>query len=214
MPNKARTVFVDRFPFFRSCSDRMVDDVLAAVRPHHFQKDQSVFRENDACSVIAFLLSGKIRVYMLGEDGREITLYDVQEGQTCVLNIACILASSGYPARATVTHDGDAFLMPAPEFRGLVDRYAEMRSFVFTGLGERLISMMKLVEEVAFRKLDERLRQYLVTKAESGTLQTTHQKIANELGTSREIVSRLLEEFERKGVLSLSRNQVKIINLS
>jgi CRP/FNR family transcriptional regulator, anaerobic regulatory protein len=90
--------FQQYFPFFRTCPDRLVDDILAAMRPHHFQKDQMVFHENDTCSVLAFLLSGKIRVYMLSDEGREITLYDVQEGETCILNVACILSSTPYPA--------------------------------------------------------------------------------------------------------------------
>jgi CRP/FNR family transcriptional regulator, anaerobic regulatory protein len=203
--------FLQRFPYFSTCPQPMVADILSNMQRHHFEKNRNVFLESDPCSVIAFLLSGKIRVYMLGNDGREITLYDVREGETCILNVACILSNSLYPARATVTQDGDGLIMPAKVFRDIVDRYAEMRSFVYSGLGERLISMMKLVEEVAFRRLDERLRRYVDEKAENGILRTTHQKIANELGSSREMVSRLLEDLERKGVLSLSRNQIQIL---
>jgi CRP/FNR family transcriptional regulator len=203
--------FLLRFPYFGACPQPMVADILANLQRHHFEKNQMVFLESDPCSVIAFLLSGKIRVYMLGNDGREITLYDVQEGETCILNVACILSNSLYPARAMVTQDGDGLIMPAGAFRDIVDRYAEMRSFVYQGLGERLISMMRLVEEVAFRRLDERLRRYVDEKADNGMLRTTHQKIANELGSSREMVSRLLEDLERKGVLSLSRNQIQIL---
>ena len=103
--------------------------------------------------------------------------------------------------------------MTAQAFHDLVDSYAEMRSFVYSGLGGRLISMMKLVEEVAFRRLDVRLRQYMIEKAENGILRTTHQQIANELGSSREMVSRLLEDLERKGALSLSRNEIRILQL-
>jgi CRP/FNR family transcriptional regulator len=210
MPN---TALLEHFPFFRTCPDKLVADLQAVMRPQQIKADQTVFHENDTCSAIAYLLSGKIRVYMLGSDGREITLYDVQDGETCILNVACILSSIPYPARAVVTADGEALIMPAPEFRRLVDQYAEMRDFVYSRLGERLISMMRLVEEVAFRRLDERLKQYLTDKSDKGMLQTTHQKIANELGTSREMISRLLEDLERKGSLSLARNQISIINL-
>jgi CRP/FNR family transcriptional regulator len=207
----ANSELLQRFPYFGTCPEPMVADILANTQRHHFEKSRNVFLESDTCSVIAFLLSGKIRVYMLGNDGREITLYDVQAGETCILNVACILANSLYPARATVTQDGDGLVMPARAFRDIVDRYAEMRKFVYSGLGERLISMMKLVEEVAFRRLDERLRRYIDEKAVNGILHITHQKIANELGSSREMVSRLLGDLERKGLLSLSRNQIQII---
>jgi len=205
--------FQQYFPFFRSCPDRMVDDMLAVMRPHHFQKDQMVFHENDTCTVLAFLLTGDIRVYMLGEEGREITLYNVLEGETCILNVACILSSTPYPARAAVMQEGDAYIISAGDFRRFVDNYPEMRTFVYAGLGGRLISMMKLVEEVAFRRLDERLRHYLAEKNEDGVLNTTHQKIANDLGTSREIISRLLGELERKRSVSLSRNRIEILKL-
>ena len=205
--------FQQYFPFFRSCPDRMVDEMLASMKHHHFQKGQMVFHENDTCTVLGFLLSGDIRVYMLGEEGREITLYDVLSGETCILNVACILSSTHYPARAVVVEDGDAYLISAGDFRRFVDQYAEMRTFVYAGLGGRLISMMRLVEEVAFRRLDERLRNYLTEKNEHGVLNTTHQKIANDLGTSREIISRLLGEFERKGAVSLSRNRIQVLVL-
>jgi CRP/FNR family transcriptional regulator len=209
----ANDEFLQRFPYFKTCPDRLVAGIAAATQRHHFEKNRNVFVENDVCSAIAFMLSGTIRVYMLGSDGREITLYDVQEGETCILNVACILSNTRYPARATVTRNGDGLVMPAGEFRDLVDRYPEMRSFVYSGLGGRLISMMKLVEEVAFRRLDERLRRYVIEKAESGLLRTTHQKIANELGSSREMVSRLLEDLERRGAISLARNEIQILDL-
>ena len=211
MKSLTKKEFQQYFPFFRSCPDRMVDDMLASMKQHHFQKGDMVFHENDTCSVLGFLLSGDIRVYMLGEEGREITLYDVLPGETCILNVACILSSTPYPARAMVVEEGDACLISSGDFRRLVDSHAEMRTFVYAGLGGRLISMMKLVEEVAFRRLDVRLRHYLLEKNEDGVLNTTHQKIANDLGTSREIISRLLGEFERKGVVSLSRNRIQVL---
>ena len=213
MKTLSKNEFRRHFPNFQPCPDQLVEEIMASLRPHHFQKDTMVFHENDTCSVLAFLLSGKIRVFMLGDDGREITLYDVREGETCILNVACILSSNPYPARAMVVQEGDAYIITAADFRRLVDRYAEMRTFVYAGLGGRLISMMKLVEAVALRRLDERLWDYIVAKEQDGALNTTHQRIANDLGTSREIISRLLEELERKGSVSLSRSKIEIINL-
>jgi CRP/FNR family transcriptional regulator len=211
MTPPSRNDFRQSFPFFRTCPDAVVDGLLASMKQHHFQKGEMVFREKDICTVLGFVLSGDIRVYMLDEEGREITLYDVLPGETCILNVACILASLPYPARAMMVEEGDAYLIHAADFRRLVDEHAEMRAFVHSGLGGRLISMMRLVEEVAFRRLDERLRHYLAEKNEDGVLNTTHQRIANELGTSREVISRLLGEFERKGAVSLSRNRIEVL---
>jgi CRP/FNR family transcriptional regulator len=205
--------FLQIFPFFRDCPDAVVTAILSAVRHHRFQQDQSVFHEGDECSVIAFLLSGEIRVFKTGDAGRQLLLYEVRQGQICILNAACIMANKPYPADAVVTVDGEALILPAPEFRRIVGHYEEMRSFVFGGLSDRLIAVMNLVEEIAFRKLDERLRAYIRERSLDGLLSTTHHKIANDLGTSREVVSRLLIELERKGAISLSRNQIRVLDL-
>jgi CRP/FNR family transcriptional regulator len=208
-----RDDFLAGFPSFRDCHDSVLTDIVAALRPHSFSEKQQVFRVGDACGVIAFLLSGRIRVYTAGASGREITLYDVEKGEVCILNVACILSHQSYPALATVTRAGSALIMQAADFLRLVDTHSEMRSFVYSGLGGRLLSMMGLVEEVAFRRLDDRLREYLTRRTENGAVQTTHQKIANDLGTSREIVSRVLEDFEQRGMVRLSRNQIDIVKL-
>ena len=209
-----REDFLNAFPFFQSCPDAMIEDIVGSLRRQALSRQQPVFRVGDVCGAIAFVLSGRIRVYTIGDSGREITLYDVERGQVCILNVACILSNQSYPALATVTRDGDALVMQAAEFLRLVHSYPEMRNFVFSGLGSRLLSMMGLVEEVAFRKLDDRLRDYLQKRSENSAVQTTHQKIANDLGTSREIVSRVLEDFEQRGMVRLSRNQIDIVRLS
>jgi CRP/FNR family transcriptional regulator, anaerobic regulatory protein len=208
-----REDFLGAFPFFRNCPDSVIKDIIAVLRPQNFPEKQPVFRVGDVCGAIAFLLSGRIRVYTMGDSGREITLYDVEKGQVCILNVACILSHQSYPALATITRDASALLMQSSEFLRLVDTYPEMREFVFSGLGSRLLSMMSLVEEVAFRKLDERLREYLVRKSENGMVLATHQKIANDLGTSREIVTRVLQDFEQRGMVRLSRNQITVVHI-
>lgn len=213
MHQTLKTDFLDAFPFFQNCPASMITDIVSVMRPQSFPRQQAVFRVGDACSVIAFLLSGRIRVYTTGALNREITLYDVERGQVCILNVACILSHQTYPALATVAQEGNALMMQAKDFQRLVDTYPDMRNYVFSGLGGRLLNMMGLVEEVAFRKLGERLREYMARKSENGVLQITHQKIANELGTSREIISRMLEDFEQRGMVNLSRNQIDIIKL-
>ncbi len=205
--------FLHSFPFFRECPETLVKDILSSARPHTIPEDQFVFREGDSCSVIAFLFSGEIRVYKIGDTGREITLYDVNEGEICLLNAACILSNQSYPAHALATLGGHALVLTAGEFLRLMNQYDDMRHFVFSGLSGRLISMMNLVEAVAFQRVDKRLRDYILEQAGDGVLRMTHQKIANELGTSREVISRLLEDFEKKGQIRLSRNRIDIVRL-
>jgi CRP/FNR family transcriptional regulator len=150
-------------------------------------------------------------VFKVGETGREITLYEIGPGETCILNASCILSGRTYPANAVSLTNVDLLLIPSTDFRRLVDEHEAMRDFVFNLLSRRLSGVMELVEEVAFGRLDERLMEYLVEKSENNLLETTHQKIANDLGTSREVVSRLLKDFERKSEVRLSRNSITLL---
>jgi len=197
------------FPAFRKSPD-LTSEIIAHSQMAAIPGDQIIYTEGDACGAIAFVISGEIRVYKIGEGGREITLYEIERGETCILNASCILSKMSYPAHAVTVTDTVLMLIPAADFRTLLASYEEMRDFVFNLLSRRLTSVMTLVEEVAFGRMDLRLLEYLEEKSEDGKLNSTHQKIANDLGTSREVVSRLLKDFERKGTVILSRNLIQL----
>lgn len=208
-----KTEFIKAFPAFRKSPDALVKEILSSARHQAFPQGVQIYSEGDDCAVIAFVLSGEIRVYKISQTGREITLYEIGPGETCILNASCILSGTSYPANAVTTSEGSMLLIPSADFRRLVAEHEEMRDFVFTLLSRRLSMVMALVEEIAFGRVDERLREYLIEKSENGALETTHQKIANDLGTSREVVSRLLKDFERKGQVILSRNSIRLVNV-
>ncbi len=203
--------FVKAFPAFRGGLRSIVPKMLGAGRQQSIPRGAPIYAEGDVCQAIAFVLSGEIRVYKIGETGREITLYEIGQGETCILNASCILAHTSYPANAVAVSDVNVLLVPSSDFRRLVMEHEEMRDFVFTLLSRRLAAVMELVEEVAFGRLDERLIDYLIEKSENNVLEATHQKIANDLGTSREVVSRLLKDFERKQQVRLSRNSITLV---
>lgn len=201
--------FIEIFPAFRN-NPGLASEILSRSHYKTFAGNQVIYSEGDACSAIAFIISGEVRVFKIGEGGREITLYEIEKGETCILNASCILAKMSYPAHAVTMLDTELLLIPAGDFRGLLARYEEMRDFVFNLLSRRLTSVMTLVEEVAFRRMDLRLSEYIEEKSDDGKLNSTHQKIANDLGTSREVVSRLLKDFERQGAIILSRNLIQL----
>lgn len=207
-----KTDFIKVFPDFRSSSDAVINEILAAGRHQVIPAGNQIYTEGDDCSAIAFVLSGDIRVYKIGQTGREITLYEIGPGETCILNASCILSGQTYPANAVTLSDAGLFLVPSAEFRRLVSQHEKVRDFIFTLLSRRLTGVMELVEEVAFGHMDERLLDYLVEKSADNRLETTHQKIANDLGTSREVVSRLLKDLERKGRVQLSRNAITLLD--
>jgi len=202
---------IKTFPVFRKSSDVLVNNLLDSASRHSIPAGKQIYSEGDDCSAIAFVLSGEIRVFKTGQTGREITLYEIGPGETCILNASCILSGRSYPANAVALTDVDVFLVPSAAFRRLVDEHEQMRDFVFTLLSRRLSDVMELVEEVAFGRMDERLMEYLIEKSADGKLETTHQKIAGDLGTSREVVSRLLKDLERKQTVRLSRNSITLL---
>ncbi len=186
-------------------------DIMAVSHIQPFPAAYQVYSEGDSCGAIAFLLSGEIRVYKTGENGREITLYEIGSGETCILNASCILSGKFYPANAVSLSAGEALMVPSEDFRRLIDKYTSIREMLFRILAERLSGVMALIDEVAFARMDDRLMDYIIEKSEDGALSATHQKIAFDLGTSREVVSRILKDFERRGVLSLARNSITLL---
>ncbi len=169
--------------------------------------------EGDSCEGIGFLLHGQIRVYKTGASGREITLYEIFPGETCILNASCILSNRDYPATAIATEESVFHYINRSVFQKLVARYEPMRAFIFSLFSRRLGEIIELVEAVTFGKLNTRLEDYLIEKSENGEVHTTHQMIANELGTSREVITRLLKDFERQGKVLVERNRVRLLDL-
>lgn len=172
-----------------------------------------LFRAGDRCHTFMMVLDGAVRVQMASETGREIVLYRVSRGETCIVTTACLLTDNPYSAEAVAETDIDAVALAAGPFHELVARSAAFRNFVFASFGNRLTGMMMLIEEVAFGRVDLRLARFLTERRDgAGGLDTTHQALAVELGTAREVVSRQLKEFERRGFLALSRGRIQLLD--
>jgi CRP/FNR family transcriptional regulator, anaerobic regulatory protein len=174
---------------------------------------QDVFLEGDRVDAIALLISGVVRVYKIGETGREITLYRFGNGESCILTANAILSQKNFPAVATVELEAEAVMIPAEAFREWVRRYDLWREFVFDLLSERLSAVMAIVEEVAFRRMDARLATFLLERSRTAdAIQITHQEIAAELGSSREVISRILEDFSAGGAISVARGVITVMD--
>jgi CRP/FNR family transcriptional regulator len=168
------------------------------------------------CPHLALLLSGIARVYKLGENGRDITLYRVRPGQSCVLTASCILSRSRFPAFAQCEKTADAILLPSTKVNDWAARSQPFRDYIFGLVAERLGDLISVVEEVVFHRMDQRLAAYLAErKPDAGaTIRTTHQEIASDLGTSREVVSRILKDFEGRGLIRIGRGALELANVS
>jgi CRP/FNR family transcriptional regulator, anaerobic regulatory protein len=174
---------------------------------------RDIFVEGDRVDGIALLISGVARVYKVGETGREITLYRFGLGESCILTANAILSDKSFPAIASVEQDAEAVMIPTETFRDWVRRYDLWRDFVFDLLSQRLSSMMVIVDEVAFQRMDVRVASWLLKQAKvQNPMRITHQQIASELGSSREVISRLLEDFVSTGLIRSGRGTVEILD--
>jgi CRP/FNR family transcriptional regulator len=168
-----------------------------------------VFDESQACQGFPFVIEGDIRVLKPAANGRELPLYRVLPGESCIISSSCLLGHADYNARGIAEGETTLALMPRPLFDELLAEPA-FRDFVFHLFSERIAELMQLIEEVAFRKLDQRLAGLLLGKGK--LVHATHQHLADELGSVREMVSRLLKGFAEQGLVRLSREQVEILD--
>lgn len=172
-----------------------------------------LFREGANCSSYVLVMEGAVRVQKVAENGREIVLYRVERGQSCVLTTNCLLGGETYAAEGIAETAVKALVLSAAAFRGLLAMSEGFRSFIFSVYAARIADLLMLIEEVAFGRVDVRLAAWLTGRADDlGEVQATHQEISVELGTAREVVSRLLKEFERRGWVELRRGRVRVVD--
>jgi CRP/FNR family transcriptional regulator len=170
-----------------------------------------LFDENQPCQGFPLILSGGIRVIKAAASGRELQLYRVIPGESCILTSSCLLGHTRYQARGIVDQPLEMVIFPASVFHTLLAENNAFRSYVFHLFSDRLTDLMQLVSAVAFQKLDQRLANLLINKP--STIHTTHQALADELGSAREIVSRLLKGFAEQGWVHLGREQIDITDV-
>jgi CRP/FNR family transcriptional regulator len=178
------------------------------------QHKQVLVNGGGDCQYLPFVVRGTLRVYKVSETGKELTLYRIDQGESCILSATCILNTSTFPAMVEAEGPTDVVLIPSRTFIRWVEEYPVWRRFVFSIYEKRLDMLLTLVEEVAFRHVDVRVASYLAAEAEGqeGSVSATHQQIASEVGTSREVVSRILRDLETDGLLVTERGRIRILD--
>ena len=199
------------FPALAAAGRTTLDAVARRATVHRVPAGAQLFSEQQPCSGFPLVLAGEVSVAQHYANGREMQLYRVGPGEACVLSSSCLLGQSRYPASGVARTDVELAVLPPSEFRALVVEDAAFREYVFSLFGERLAALLSLVEAVTSQKLDRRLAALLVRRAdESPTIRATHQAIADELGSVRENVTRLLRGFEDRGLVELGRERIRV----
>lgn len=197
------------YPVISEVSPGARAQLLGAARWLSVPAGTLLFDDHQACEGFPFVITGSVRVAKCAPNGRELPLYRVAPGETCIISSSCLLGNEDYNARGITEADTLLMLLPKPVFDALLGEPA-FRGFVFNLFAERIADLMQLIEEVAFQRLDQRLAALLLGKGR--LVHTTHQHLADELGSVREFVSRLLKGFAAQGLVKLSREQIEILD--
>ncbi len=189
-----------------------LDELALVQQYYHFQ---FVALEGDNVGYFPIVISGSLRVYRNDASGREITLYRLNPGEGCVLSAYAILSRSRFSATAEVEKDTTLLLIPEHVFRDWLNRYECWRNYIFDLVFRQFNAVIAKMQSLAFDRVDERLAHYLaqnVQQHKSNVLHVTHQQIARDLGTAREVVSRILKDFERANWVKLARGRIFVLN--
>ncbi len=197
------------FPTLAGAPPVTLERIAKAAVYRKVQAGSVMFSEHSPCGGFPLVLAGSVRVLQRYPNGRELQLYRVKPGESCLLSGSCLLGHTDYDASGIAETDVELLVLPPAEFNALIAEDETFRRHVFSLFGERLAAVLQIVEAVAYQKLDQRLAALLVAKP-GREINATHQSLADELGSVREIVTRLLRTFEDRGWVELGRERISI----
>lgn len=207
--------WIDRFPALQHVPERERDRLQRDSRIVEIAEGDRIFGPGQAPESFLLMLDGTVRVQQVSENGREIVLYRVTAGEICTLTTACLLGYEDYQAEGIAETPVRAATISRPAFDALIAASGAFRRFVFSAFSHRVTGLFRVIEEVAFTRIDARLAHRLLQRADAqGRVEATHQQLASELGSAREVISRQLYEFRRRGWIALLRGSVEIIDRS
>lgn len=198
------------YPVLRKLPADLLRRVEETAKPIHAPAGRRLFGDGSPCTHYPLLIEGIIRASKSSPDGHEILLYRLNPGESCVITVVALLGETSYPAIGTAETKLFLFGVPRSVFVDLVLKSPPFRVFVFDSLSQRMAHLMALIDDVAFRRVDQRLASRLLHHGQPIT--ATHQMLADELGTTREVVSRTLEAFQESGMLRLGRKRIEILD--
>lgn len=205
--------WIDAFPGLRKLEPDAAKPLIETSNVIRLPAGTRIFGPGQAPEAYLLLLAGTVRVQQVSETGREIVLYRVSAGESCALTTACLMGYEEYQAEGIAETDVEAVAVPRTTFDELIATSAMFRRFVFTAFSVRITNLFRVIEDVAFARIDVRLAQRLLELGgDARHVDLTHQQLAAELGTAREVISRQLNEFQRRGWIVTSCGAIDVVN--
>jgi CRP/FNR family transcriptional regulator len=192
---------------------KLLERLLEKGQLASFEPGKTLMEPGQFVKAVPLVLDGSIKIMRMDEDGKELFLYYLEAGETCALSLTCCSASRPSEIKAVVEEKVSVLFVPVQVHEQLVDEFKQWKDFVSSTYQHRFHEMLIVLDAIAFKRMDERLMSYIVTKMKqlkTNELHTTHQEVANELGTAREVISRLLKQLEKKKWIELGRNVIYI----
>ena len=205
----------EHFDFWDKLSTSEISLIENNITKVNFKKGFNLHSSESECLGVLLIKSGDIRVYLLSEDGRDVTLYRLSAGDICVLSASCILNNITFDVNIDADTDVDAFVLNIGAFSKISSQNVYVENFAYRNTLEKFSDVMWAIEQILFMSFDKRLAIFLldeVTKSNSAELKLTHDQIAKYIGSAREVVSRMLKVFQEQGILIQSRGLIQIIN--
>jgi len=195
-----------QFPFEKELRDEISETEIL-----EFKSGTVILREHQYIKVIPLILEGSVKLRKTNENGREIVFYHISPGQSCILSITSCLNGKESQAEAVVEDKTRLIGLDAAKVRDWMDRFPGWRKFVVSLYYDRMTELMTLVDLITFKSVDQRLFKYLSDRAVNNIVEITHQKLAGEIGTVREVISRLLKQMEKDNLIVLERGRIIIL---
>ncbi len=198
------------YPFYKRLDRDALDFLSKNLKPISIKEGNILFFQGDVCENILFLISGRVRLYIQSQDADEITLYELKSGEQCIVNTASTLSETQAIGSAVTLSDIEGYLLDVSSVKELAHMSSEYQSFLFSVYTLRMSHLAQLVNDIKFKRLDERVLEWLISK-EREIIYITHEEIANNLGSSRVVISRTLKDLEHSGKVLLTRGAIKVM---
>lgn len=205
----------DTLSFWKDLTDSQKYALQQAIVKKEFAVGEAMHGSSDNCSGLFLILKGQVRAYIVSESGKEITLYRLFERDVCIFSASCMMKNISFDIFIEVEKESKVFLIPTAVFRKLSQESLPIQVFTNNLMASRFSDVMWIMEQALFTSFDKRLASFLLEQAtieEGDTLTITHEKIANHLGTAREVVTRMLKYFQNEGIVALNRGTIDILD--
>lgn len=213
--NEREDFLIDTLKFIKELDKEQKEYLMDSIDEHSFEKGESMKGSSEHCSGIFIIKSGRVRAYIISENGKEITLFRMFERDVCIFTASCIMKNITFEVYVEVEQPTKAYLIPTQVYKKLASESLPVQAFMNDLMASNFSEVMWIMEQALFTSFDKRLAVFLLEQSnieESLEIRITHEKIANNLGTAREVVSRMLKYFENESLVDLTRGGITILD--